>query len=223
MAKQQRIINYPQDLLDDIITSWSGSEIDIYGRSFVNDWDYIVENFEENWKYIKRTLLPREEKTIELYYKEGLTLKEIGKEFGVSSERIRQVLYKALRRLKHPSRLKVFLQGIKALQEKETLKSELELEIAKLSKKLYEIKNNPKEFLKDYSEKKILNAGIDELELSLRTYNCLRRAKINNIYDLTQKTEKELMKIRNLGKKSCREIVLKLKENGYFLKGQKDD
>lgn len=55
---------------------------------------------------------------------------------------------------------------------------------------------------------------IEELDLSVRSYNCLKRAAISTVAELTQKTEEEMMKVRNLGKKSLREVKEKLAENG---------
>ena len=64
------------------------------------------------------------------------------------------------------------------------------------------------------SKLKKLETSIDELDLSVRAYNCLKRANINSVGDLTEKTELEMMKIRNLGKKSLKEVIDKIKEMG---------
>lgn len=66
----------------------------------------------------------------------------------------------------------------------------------------------------DDPRQKALEMSIDELELSVRAYNCLRRAGINNVQDLTNKTENEMRKIRNLGKISLEEVINKVKELG---------
>ncbi len=58
---------------------------------------------------------------------------------------------------------------------------------------------------------------IEDLDFSVRTYNCLKRANINNVGDLIARTEEDMMKVRNLGKKSLEEIVLKLDEIGLEL------
>ena len=65
---------------------------------------------------------------------------------------------------------------------------------------------------------KILEMNIDELELSVRSYNCLKRAGINTLQDLTNKTSEDMMKVRNLGRKSLEEVLAKLKEYGLELK-----
>ena len=63
-------------------------------------------------------------------------------------------------------------------------------------------------------KQKLLDTSIDELELSVRAYNCLKRAAINNVQDLVNKSEDEMMKIRNLGKKSLKEVIDKIKDMG---------
>ena len=61
---------------------------------------------------------------------------------------------------------------------------------------------------------KKLETPIDDLDFSVRAYNCLKRANVNTLGDLTEKTELEMMKIRNLGKKSLKEVIDKIKEMG---------
>jgi len=61
---------------------------------------------------------------------------------------------------------------------------------------------------------KILEMTIEELDLSVRSYNCLKRAGINSVEELTQKTEEDMIKVRNLGRKSLEEVEFKLKELG---------
>ncbi len=65
--------------------------------------------------------------------------------------------------------------------------------------------------------KKVMDMSIDELELSVRSYNCLMRANIKTVEELTNKTTDEMMKVRNLGRKSLDEVVAKLKELGLSL------
>ncbi len=71
------------------------------------------------------------------------------------------------------------------------------------------------------SKLKKLETSIDDLDFSVRAYNCLKRAGINTLGDLTEKSELEMMKIRNLGKKSLKEVIDKIKELG--LKFREDD
>ena len=64
--------------------------------------------------------------------------------------------------------------------------------------------------------------SIDELELTVRPYNCLKRANINTIEDLCRKTEDDLMRVKNLGKRSVNEIIDKLTSLGYSLRNKED-
>jgi len=64
--------------------------------------------------------------------------------------------------------------------------------------------------------------AVEDLELSVRSFNCLKRADINTVDDLTQKTEDEMMKVRNLGKKSLEEVKHKLAELGLGLKDSEE-
>ena len=64
---------------------------------------------------------------------------------------------------------------------------------------------------------RVMDMNIDELELSVRSYNCLKRAGINTVSELTSKTSEDMMKVRNLGRKSLEEVLAKLKELGLQL------
>ena len=67
-----------------------------------------------------------------------------------------------------------------------------------------------------------LEMSIEEMELSVRSYNCLKRANIHTVEDLTKKTEDDMLKVRNLGKKSLEEVIQKLESYGLHLKEQED-
>ena len=64
----------------------------------------------------------------------------------------------------------------------------------------------------------VLEMTVEELELSVRSLNCLKRAAIHNVEDLINRTEDEMMKVRNLGRKSLEEIIQKLQSLGLSLK-----
>lgn len=65
---------------------------------------------------------------------------------------------------------------------------------------------------------KVLEMTVEELDLSVRSYNCLKRAGINTVEELIQRTEEDMMKVRNLGRKSLEEITSKLRELGLSLR-----
>jgi len=70
----------------------------------------------------------------------------------------------------------------------------------------------------DDKKEKVLEMTIEELELSVRSYNCLKRAGINTVQELCSKTEEEMMKVRNLGRKSLEEVQEKLEDLGLSLR-----
>lgn len=70
----------------------------------------------------------------------------------------------------------------------------------------------------DDEKEKVLEMSIDELELSVRSYNCLKRAGINTVEELTNRTPEDMMKVRNLGRKSLEEVLAKLQELGLQLR-----
>ncbi len=86
------------------------------------------------------------------------------------------------------------------------------IDLSEVAKNIVVIKQEEE----DTSEKK-LEMSIDELELSVRSFNCLKRAGINTVQELINKTPEDMMKVRNLGKKSLDEVLSKLKEMGLSL------
>ncbi|MBQ2022556.1 MAG: DNA-directed RNA polymerase subunit alpha [Lachnospiraceae bacterium] len=87
-------------------------------------------------------------------------------------------------------------------------------EISQNAEIMVEKENNEKE--------KVLEMNIDELELSVRSYNCLKRAGINTVEELCSKTSEDMMKVRNLGRKSLEEVLAKLKELGLQLNSSEE-
>ena len=76
---------------------------------------------------------------------------------------------------------------------------------------------------KELSKKdKLMEMPIEDLELSVRSYNCLKRAGIHTVADIVNKTEQDMMKVRNLGKKSLEEVMAKVKNLGLEFKHQDD-
>lgn len=69
---------------------------------------------------------------------------------------------------------------------------------------------------------KVMEMSMEDLDLSVRSYNCLKRAGISTVADLTRRTEDDMLKVRNLGRKSLEEVVKKLEELGLSLKAQED-
>lgn len=74
----------------------------------------------------------------------------------------------------------------------------------------------------DDKQQQVLAMAIEDMDLSVRSYNCLKRANIHTVEDLTKKTEDEMLKVRNLGRKSLDEVILKLQSYGLSLSKKED-
>ncbi|MBR5429459.1 MAG: DNA-directed RNA polymerase subunit alpha [Firmicutes bacterium] len=75
---------------------------------------------------------------------------------------------------------------------------------------------------RDETKEKLLEMTIEEMDLSVRSYNCLKRAGIHTVQELTNRTEEEMMKVRNLGRKSLEEVIAKLAEYGLSLRNSEE-
>ncbi len=116
--------------------------------------------------------------------------------------------------------LEVFTDGTLAPDEAVSLAAKVLSELLALFIDLSEIANSVEVMAEkaDDEKEKVLEMSIDELELSVRSHNCLKRAGINTVEELTNKTSEDMMKVRNLGRKSLEEVLGKLKDLGLSLK-----
>ncbi|MDO5100130.1 MAG: DNA-directed RNA polymerase subunit alpha [Eubacteriales bacterium] len=116
--------------------------------------------------------------------------------------------------------LDVFTNGALAPDEAVSLAAKVLVEHLKMFVDLSESARSMDVMIEkeDDEKEKVLEMSIDELELSVRSYNCLKRAGINTVEELTNKTSDDMMKVRNLGRKSLEEVLAKLKELGLQLK-----
>ena len=241
---EKPIAMYPYNLLDEINVRQSEPIAYPISENQLASLEDVVEH----------QLSERESGVITLYFKEGCTLKEIGERYSVGQERIRQIIAKALRKLRHPARFNLIKYGTKILELNETLR-EAEARRARLTSEINRINSLNKSLEDrltrltngddvDSSAKDTVtiskeNCMIDDLELSVRSYNCLVRAFRNkNRNQITSDdifslfitcNEKEsglqlsthneempnILKVRNLGKRSASEVAKKLISKGY--------
>ena len=205
-------VGYPFNVLDTI--KIKNVVID---NAVIEDFDSILEE----------RCSEREKRCIIEYYKNGLTLQQIGREYGVTRERVRQILCSGLRKVRY------YLLNYNAMQTNRMIREALEKDLLDrhlMREKLLDeyrrtgviSKDLEYEFGPVYEKKTgsmlgIMNCDIDELDLSVRSYNCLRRGGIDTIGELISLTENELFKIRNMGHKCVREIKEKLAAFGLDL------
>ncbi|MCP1102934.1 DNA-directed RNA polymerase subunit alpha [Aequitasia blattaphilus] len=116
--------------------------------------------------------------------------------------------------------LDVFTNGTLQPDEAVSLAAKVLSEHLKLFVNLSEVAQSAEVMIEkeDDEKEKVLEMSIDELELSVRSYNCLKRAGINTVEELTNRTSEDMMKVRNLGRKSLEEVLAKLDELGLNLR-----
>lgn len=153
----------------------------------------VSEDTERGLDFSLDTLREREKKVLNEYYREEKMLKEIAGIFCLSTERTRQIYAKALRKIRHPNRSNYIKFGYDGYTEM--------------------IKKKEEELKKDFANEKVKGVKIEELELSVRSYNCLKRSGVKVISDI--KSKEWLMTIRNLGRMSYEEILSKIHNIGY--------
>ncbi len=135
-------------------------------------------------------LTDRERECVFLYFQNGMTYQKIADVCHLSAERIRQIIKKAERKLRHPRRFNLIRYGYEGNIERFIPKYELTEEDKKAD---------------------LLNTTIEEMNLSVRAFNCLKRGNINTVSDITEGLKKgNIMKIRNMGPKSYEEIIQKV-------------
>ena len=115
--------------------------------------------------------------------------------------------------------LEVWTNGTIATDEAVSLGAKIMSELLNLFIDLSENTKNTEIMVEkeETKKEKVLEMTIEELDLSVRSYNCLKRAGINNVEDLINKTEDDMMKVRNLGRKSLEEVIHKLEALGLSL------
>ena len=165
-------------------------------------------------------LTERENKVLQMRYEWRMPLEEVGKEFGVTKERIRQIEAKAIRKLRFQYRKGSILCVSKAELRKTQNEAERYKEKAeRLQAELDKIRNIAPEQREEADKKGVLlEEPIDILDLSVRSYNCCLRAGVNTLGDLCGKTYSEMKRVRCMGKTSLKEIENKMHEYGLTFK-----
>lgn len=213
---------YPYNLLDDI---------------FQEEFDHIVTEDEmDGLNSALATLNEREQDLLYLKYQESKSLREIGAIYNKTQSWAQQIIARAVRKLRHPSRSRTILYGengskrLKALNEKEAELKARELNLELLISELEELNIHEAEITE--TRKKRLEPGYDDprpspykhggyyysqafedLDLSVRSFNCLVRTGCDTVTKIIDAIrEGTIIKIVNLGQKSVIEIIEKLKE-----------
>ena len=195
---------YPQNLLSQVFVNGLPTEMP-------DDVALVLEYI------IQKTLTEREGRVLDMRYKRYMTMADIGEEYGLRAERIRQIEAKAVRKVRHPSRSRYILMGMEgyinylrdtAVEER---LREYKKEIVTLEKKIAELTDT------EYEEEKneLENAPLAELDLSVRTFNILYRAGYSTVKELLDADAEKIVSLPNLGLKNFSDLIDVLSEKGF--------
>jgi hypothetical protein len=166
-------------------------------------------------------LTEREHGVICLRFIQNMTYYDVGEVYGVTRERIRQVEMRALRKMLRPTCKRIMQKGFYrwAMEEIEAQADQRAAEAVAKFKRDWMEEHEAEQFRAEQEKEadlreRVLNQSIDELDLSVRSYNCLKRANVNTVRDLTERTEESMYCVRNLGRRSLEEIRDKLASLG---------
>lgn len=175
-------------------------------------------DFEGSLAYALSTLEPRYQEIIKDRFIERLTYEDISSKHGISRERVRQIICKAMRLLRHPSRMRFIHYGVTGVinREKEAAagKARMRAEDEIRKKAILEIVSE-KEVEMTERKAALFATNLEDMHLSVRAYNCLRCLGCNCAGDILCLTADKLRRARNLGKKTHNEIVGKLEAMGF--------
>ncbi len=211
---------YPMNLLDEIAHALHKE-----------DWELSPpSDFEASLAYVLATLPERTAFCVTERYKNGKTYKEIGDEIGLTRERVRQIIAKALHQLAHHTR-RIYLElGVQGVIERKVYlarNAEFDDRLDAVVELLTDIAGR----IKDMSDGEMVSAmakysnerfskqrqiPLEQLDLSVRSFNHLSRAGMHTVGDVLDTPTYDLMKVRNLGKKSLDEIKDKIHSMGLL-------
>lgn len=198
---------YPYNLALKVLEGYNPSKEDVARAK-----EEVYKVFVPGFLRAIETLNDREQKVLEYRYKNGLTYEDTGKQFNVTRERVRQIELRAVRKLRNPVLMKTYIMD--ALDKASQIEARciaLESENKKLKEQLRALGATTTD------DGEHIPVDIEYMDLSVRSFNCLRRHGIRTVDDLKGMTMYELMMIRNLGKKSRDEVIEKAKKYGIFI------
>lgn len=218
----------PSDVLNDKInmskfqplTLWSFFPYNLIKTIFDGDEDKMYRVYIPGFINALDTLTTREKEVILYRYEKRMKLDDVAAIYNRTRERIRQIEKKAIRKLRHPYHSK----GYFFATSREEYEKGFEMGLEKGFERGVEYACRSAEHVVETDHPDALSMiSIDSLELSVRSYNCLLRAGITSVYDLTKYTIKDLGRIRNLGRKSIEEIVQKASLLGVTIESGEEE
>lgn len=210
LISRKKNVSRPIDDSREILAVWPYNLVDAIFKTPTED--ILTKDQIDGLTNAIDTLSEREKKWIYLYYLDGLTLRQIGDIYSIGPERVRQVLAKAVRKLRHPSRAKAIQMGAKLAAAEAyvtTKEAEIRGRTALITEQADALKAAEEALQRVFQPQ--WEFSIDELDLTTHSYNCLMRANIRTLSDLAEALEKgTAIRISMIGKKSLKEICDKV-------------
>ncbi len=182
-------------------------------------WEYsLPEDIEQSLAYVLAGLTEQEQEIIYAYFHERLTYKEIALTQKVTIGRIQNIVAKSVDKLSHPTRMQFLIHGVKGVIQKTSVEAAQKAISIRLEQALLDVDKIAQYLHTITCKEECLNISpkceepswavrLDELDLSCRSYNCLKRAGVTTILDITKMSKDDLMHVKNMGRKSFEEVV----------------
>ena len=209
------------DIEDGVVSEWPYNFLEkVFG-----EWNEpLTKDQEDGFNKVMGDFEAKDREIIEKYFRDDKTLGEVGKDYGVSKERIRQKIVQITRKVRHPSRAQYIRYGLEFIDMRKALamakKEKAEKEVREVLRKKYAEEIN-KKIEEKKKEIEVLSSNIDNqaemtienFGLSTRAYNCVHRKGIKTVGDLVGwASSGELKETRNIGIKTAKEICQKIYE-----------
>lgn len=166
-------------------------------------------------EHVLTTLSPREERVLEMRYKDNMTRSEIGEEFCISDSRVAQVEHRALRKVRHPTRYTFIKHGLMGWMKKQC---EAEYQRGLIEGKKIGYKQCQQDIERGKTTEgfdvEILGIRFDEMGLSVRSANCMIAKGYETVGDIIALRDDQITEIRNFGQKSIAEVAFALNRLG---------
>ena len=194
--------DYPENLLSELFRDEDTAVV-------------LPADFEISLEYTLWKLSKQHERGVEILlkrYRDKKSYEQIGNEYGVTRERVRQIVARMIRYLRHPSRLNIIRHGISGM---------IDIHGQEEYKKGYNLgyrdgySSAKDEEVSYKATVERLNPNIEDMDLSVRSFNCLMRAGLKTANDIAKLDFNQLSRIRNLGRKSLNEVVQRMEELGF--------
>ena len=199
--------------MNDVLSNYP---MNLFSVLFDGEFPVLPGEAEASLEYILHLMRRQSNRSIDILmyrFRDGKTYEEIAKIYGVTRERIRQVEQNAIRQLKHPARRDWIEYGVSGMIDRKCAEEyERGRKIGVVEGMDYAVEPD---WIDAQKVERPTSLRLCDLDLSARSHNCLARAGVQTVEDILKMGFDTLVRVRNLGKKSLDEIIIRLQEAGF--------